>query len=180
MDLKISNDGANDSKPFQPKPESQQPNDKQFCSIFEFLPTIFFLYLTYNFGIVTYRSRNNPWDLAFVTSCYVELMLLFYCLRKDENLTADTPTKDSDKLKGVVWVLCTLLTCTFALRISQIMPWYMNIIIWGMSASVILLGFYFFFLIQCEDAQSANKYCKLDTDHKEEKKFCELSAEDKV
>ncbi|KAF3326899.1 hypothetical protein FCM35_KLT08529 [Carex littledalei] len=125
------------------------------------------------------HSNINLWDYAFVTSCYVELMLLFYCLRKHENMTADAPTDDRDRLKGVVWVLCTLLTCTFAWRISQILPWYLNIIIWGMSASVIVVGFYFFFLFQNEDSQLANKYCKLDTDHKEEKKF-KFSPEDKV
>ncbi|KAJ3701395.1 hypothetical protein LUZ61_005100 [Rhynchospora tenuis] len=179
MDSK-SNACAN-SNELQTEPVSQQPNDSGFClPVLSFFPTVAFLYLTYNFGLAAYRSRTNPWDLAFIISCYVELILLFLCMKQHENLTADSPSEQTDRLKIVVWILCTLLTFTFAWRISQIMPWYLNSIIWGMSASVILVGFYFFFLFNGDDEQLANKYSKFNSHDKEENGFCKLSLEEKV
>jgi Family of unknown function (DUF6490) len=177
-----SNAGADDiSKPLQLQQESQRSNSNRFLITLEFLPTIGFLFLTYNFATATYRSRNNPSDLAFIISCYVELILLFCCLKKHENLSTGTPTEQSNRLKGAVWVLSTLLTCTFTWRVSQIMPWYLNLIMWSMSASVIVVGFYFFFLFKGEDAQLTNKYRKLilHSDNKGDG-LCELCPEEKV
>ncbi|KAJ4794848.1 hypothetical protein LUZ62_046094 [Rhynchospora pubera] len=177
MDSKQSNACANCNEQPESEPVSQQHNNSRFA----FFPIIAFLYLSYNFGLAAYRSRSNPWDLAFIISCYVELILLFLCLKKHENLAADAPTECRYRLKVVVWILCTLLTFTFAWRISQIMPWYLNVIIWAMSASVILVEFYFFFLFRGDDAQLANKYSKLDShDDTEENGLCKLSPEEKV
>ncbi|KAF3326900.1 hypothetical protein FCM35_KLT08530 [Carex littledalei] len=152
----------------------------RFWITFGYLLTIYLLFAQYNLAISLYSPRNILWSLVFMTTSYAELMVLFSCLRKHEHLTVDAPTEDrSYRLKRLVWILCFLVTCPFTWRISQTVPWYMNIIIWGMSVSLLVVEFYFFFLFQSEDAQLANKICKLDTDHKEENKFCELSPEDK-
>ncbi|KAJ4765962.1 hypothetical protein LUZ62_076337 [Rhynchospora pubera] len=179
MDSKSSACVSSNELPTEPASD-QQPSNSGFCLTFSFFPTIAFFYLTYNFGLAAYRSRTNPWDLAFIISCYLELILLFLCLKKHENLTSDSPNEQRDRLKVVVWILCTLFTFTFAWRISQIMPWYLNVIIWGMSASVILVGFYFFFLFKDDDAQLTNKYSKLNSHDTEENGLCKLSPEEKV
>jgi Family of unknown function (DUF6490) len=164
MELKSTAGGSN-SKPLQSEPESQQPNNSNgFRVTIEILPITAFVFLTYNFCIATYRSRNKPWDLSFLISCYVELVMFFCCLKKHENLPADASTELRDRVKGAVWVLSTLLTCTFIWRISQIMPCYLNVIMWSMSASVIAVGFYFFFLFKGEDPQLWSKYSKLDSE----------------
>ncbi|KAJ3701399.1 hypothetical protein LUZ61_005104 [Rhynchospora tenuis] len=133
---------------------------QRLCEYFKFFHMIAFLFLTYNAVLAIYRSRENPWDLAFLISCYAELILLFWCLKKFENLGADAPVEHRHWLKVVVWILTTLLTVTFAWRVSQIMPLCLKFVVWGMSGSVIASGFYAFFIFN-GDVKGANDYYKL-------------------
>ncbi|KAJ4794849.1 hypothetical protein LUZ62_046095 [Rhynchospora pubera] len=144
---------------------------------FDFFHVITFLFLTYNAVLSSYRSRGNPGDLAFVISCYGELILLFWCLKRYENLGADAPVEHKYRLKVVVWILTTLLTVMFAWRVSQIMPLCLKIVVWGMSGSVIVAGFYAFFIFS-GDVKGANDYCKLG-DEKHEL-YDSLNPEEKV
>ncbi|KAJ3701396.1 hypothetical protein LUZ61_005101 [Rhynchospora tenuis] len=138
---------------------------------------IAFAFLTYNAVLSIYRSRGNPWDLAFVISCFAELILLFWCLKKFENHGADVPLERKHQLKVVVWVLTTLLTVTFAWKVSLIMPLCLTLVIWGMSASVIIAGFYAFFIFN-NDVKGGTDYCKLGD---KQNKLCEqLNPEEVV
>jgi Family of unknown function (DUF6490) len=133
----------------------------RFCKHFDLFPFIAFGFLTYNAIMSIYRSRGNPWDLAFVISCYVELTLLFFCMKMRENLGADATAEHVHWLKIVVFILTTLLTVTFAYRVSLIMPFLLKLVVWGMSGSVVVAGFYAFFIFD-RDVKGANGYCKLD------------------
>jgi Family of unknown function (DUF6490) len=134
---------------------------------FDLFPFIAFVFLTYNAVMSVYRSRGNPWDLAFVVSCYAELTLLFFCMKMRENLGADAPEERVHRLKIVVFILTTLLTLTFAYKVSLIMPFFLKLVVWGMSGSVIAAGFYAFFIFD-RDVKGANGYCKLEDRSPEE------------
>ncbi|KAF3326897.1 hypothetical protein FCM35_KLT08527 [Carex littledalei] len=152
----------------------------RLCKYFDFLSTISFLFLTYNAVQSIYRSIAKPWDLAFVISCYAELTLLHVCLKIRENLSTDAPIEHKHRLKIAVWILISLLTTTVAYRVAQIMPLSLKIVIWGMSGSVIVAGFYAFFIFD-KDVKEANGYCKLDKTEENVNKFHEqLSPEEKV
>lgn len=163
-----------------PVEEQSNHNVLRFCMQFDFFHFIAFVFLTYNVVLSIIRSRGNPWDTAFVISCYVELILLFLCLKKRESLGADAPAEQIHRLKIVVWVLTTLLTLTFAYRVSLIMPLSLKIVIWGMSGSVIAAGFYAFFIFD-KDVQGTNGYGKLDNAEEQENLYHnQLSPEEKV
>ncbi|KAJ3709205.1 hypothetical protein LUZ61_012910 [Rhynchospora tenuis] len=158
----------------------EQNNDRvnRLCKLFDFFHVIAFLFLTYNAVLSVYRSRGNPWDLAFVISCYAELILLFLCLKKYENLGADALVEHKCRLKIVILVLTTLLTIMFAWRVSKIMPLCLKIVIWGMSGSVIVAGFYAFFIFNGE-IKEGNDYSKL-AEKENELYYDQLNPEEKV
>ena len=115
--------------------------------------------------MAAYRSRHNPWDLAFVISCYTELSLLFsvfWCLRLRDDLGDNAPPEKIDWLKLVLFVLLTLLIVTFACRVSLFIPLSSKIVVWAMSGCVIAAGFYAFFIFDWDDREANNGYCKLD------------------
>ncbi|KAJ4794851.1 hypothetical protein LUZ62_046097 [Rhynchospora pubera] len=185
MDSKISNTTtvvatADDSMPGKiPFQEQTKFRMQRLCECFKFFHKIAFLFLTYNAVLSIYRSRENCWDMAFVISCYAELILLFWCLKKYECLSADAPLEHKYQLKVVVWVLTTVLTVSFAWRVSQIMPLCLKIVVWGMSGSVIVAGFYAFFIFN-GDVKEANDYSKLAEQDKELYYDLQLNPEDKV
>ncbi|KAJ1685470.1 hypothetical protein LUZ63_016860 [Rhynchospora breviuscula] len=150
---------------------------QRLCECFKFFHRITFLLLAYNAVLAIYRSRENCWDMAFVISCYAELILLFWCLKKYEYLGADAPLEHKYRLKVVVWILTTLLTVTFAWRVSQIMPLCLKIVVWGMSGSVIVAGYYAFFIFN-GDVKGDNDYCKLGDEKNE--LYDQLNPEEKV
>lgn len=82
--------------------------------------------------------------MAFVAFSYVDLVLLFCCLRWFESAAPGSPTRG--KLKVAVWVLTTLLTLAFSYKVAAIMPVPVQILVWGMAGATILGGFYAFFL----------------------------------
>lgn len=183
MDSKGSTPATKDENLQQANLRFQEHNNHtvpRFCNHFDLFPVIGFVFLTYNVAISIFRSRGKPWDLAFAISCYVELILLFWCLKLRENLGADAPVEHIKWLKIVVFVLTTLLAVSFAYRVSLIMPMCLKIVIWGMGGSVIVAGFYAFFIFD-EDVKGANGYCKLDNTEENEDKFHDqLSPEEKV
>lgn len=152
----------------------------RLCKRFELLPIIAVVFLTYNTVLAIIRSKDNPWDSAFVTSCYVELILLFFCLKKRERLGDNASVEQIHRLKVVVWILTTLLTVTFSYRVSLIMPLFLKVVIWGMSGSVIAAGFYAFFIFD-QDVQGDNGYQKIDNDAEKDNKYHnQLTPEEKV
>jgi Family of unknown function (DUF6490) len=171
MDLK-SNAAtvANKQHPELPFQNQNNPKGNQFHKHSGMSPFIAFVFLTYNAAISVYGSRGNLWYLAFVLSCYAKLAMHFWCLKMRQNLGADAPLQHMLRLKIAVWILTTLVTVTFAYKVSPLMPLCLKIVVWAMSGSVILAGFYAFFILD-KDVKGANGYCKLDCVHGEERKM---------
>jgi hypothetical protein len=98
-------------------------------------------------------------DLAFVAFVYADLAALFWCTRRAELLAATAAAPPSSpgtvqddrsrRLQVAVWVLSTALSCSFAYRVSLILPPALVLVVWAMASSVVLVGFYV--LVLCED-----------------------------
>lgn len=121
---------------------------------FSWLTALGFLFLTFNSGMAIYRSNGDPAAVAFVAFSYVDLVLLFCCLRWFEKAAPGSPARGN--LKVAVWVLTTLLTVVFSYKVATIMPMPVQILVWGMAAATVLGGFYAFFLhregkVSCSD-----------------------------
>jgi len=111
---------------------------------FSWLTALGFLFLTFNSGMAIYRSNGDAAVVAFVAFSYVDLVLLFCCLRWFERAAPGSPARG--QLKVSVWVLTTLLTVAFSYKVAAIMPVPVQILVWGMAAATVLGGFYAFFL----------------------------------
>ncbi|CAL9080642.1 unnamed protein product [Musa textilis] len=81
-----------------------------------------FLFLTFNSLITAYRSRGDPGGLAFVSFCYFDLLMLFFCLRQLERMDPDDPPVHKKRTLAAVWVLFTALNLAFAWRAAVILP----------------------------------------------------------
>ncbi|KAJ3701390.1 hypothetical protein LUZ61_005095 [Rhynchospora tenuis] len=104
-----------------------------------------FSMLTCNSVLAIYRSKEDAWSVAFVVSAYFALLLLFWCLRSYER-TAPNYAAQRWILKVAVWLLSTFLTAMFSYKVALLMPWPVALIVWGMAGTVILGGFYAFFI----------------------------------
>ncbi|KAJ4806934.1 hypothetical protein LUZ62_019500 [Rhynchospora pubera] len=107
-----------------------------------------FAFLAFNSGMAVYRSRDDIWSVLFVVSSFLDLLLLFYCLKKFERTPRDSPTRGH--LKIAVWSLSTFLTLMFSYRVAALMPLAVAIIVWVMSLGTIGAGFYLFFIYKEE------------------------------
>ncbi|KAF8652124.1 hypothetical protein HU200_063074 [Digitaria exilis] len=121
---------------------------------FGWLTALGFLFLTFNSGMAIYRSNGDPAAVGFVAFSYIDLVLLFCCLRWFENAAPGSPARG--KLKVAVWVLTTLLTIVFSYKVATIMPMAVQILVWGMAAATVLGGFYAFFLHREGKVSSSN------------------------
>jgi hypothetical protein len=111
---------------------------------FSWLTALGFAFLTFNSGMGIYRSNGDAAAVAFVAFSYIDLVLLFCCLRWFETAAPGSPARG--KLKVAVWVLTTLLTIVFSYKVAAIMPFAVQILVWGMAGATVLGGFYAFFL----------------------------------
>ncbi|KAG8094578.1 hypothetical protein GUJ93_ZPchr0012g20563 [Zizania palustris] len=113
---------------------------------FSWLTLLGFAFLTFNSGMAIYRSDGDIAAVAFVVFSYVDLVLLFVCLRQFERSEPNSPARGH--LKVAVWVLTTLLTVVFSYKVAAIMPLPVQLLVWAMAVATILGGFYAFFLHQ--------------------------------
>lgn len=111
---------------------------------FSWLTALGFAFLTFNSAMAIYRSNGDAAAVAFVAFSYVDLVLLFVCLRWFEKAAPGSSARG--KLKVAVWVLTTLLTFVFSYKVAAIMPVPVQILVWGMAAATVMGGFYAFFL----------------------------------
>ncbi|URE01469.1 hypothetical protein MUK42_20539 [Musa troglodytarum] len=118
----------------------------------QWLPALGLAFLTYNSAAAVYRSIDEPWAVAFVVVAYVDLLLLFWCLRKFERCFEAGSAADRPRLKAAVWCLATLLTLMFSYKVAVIMPLPVAVMVWSMAATVCLGGFWALFL--CEEPSS--------------------------
>ncbi|XP_065016667.1 uncharacterized protein LOC135643535 [Musa acuminata AAA Group] len=120
-------------------------------------------FLSINSLTALYRSRDDPWNAAFILASYLVLLALFLCLR-----LFDSPHPDSLKRRGAlkmaVWTLSTILVAMFSYRVAAIMPFPVAILVWCMSGLTISGSFYAFFVHQSQDDDSCgapSKPCKV-------------------
>ncbi|RLN12723.1 hypothetical protein C2845_PM09G16930 [Panicum miliaceum] len=111
---------------------------------FSRLTALGFVFLTFNSGMAIYRSDGDAAAVAFVGFSYLDLVLLFCCLRWFERAAPGSAARG--QLKVAVWVLTTLLTAAFSYKVAAIMPFPVQLLVWGMAAATVLGGFYAFFL----------------------------------
>ncbi|CAN6353955.1 unnamed protein product [Urochloa humidicola] len=131
--------------------------------------------LAWSFARSAWRARGDPRDLAFVAGSGAVLAALLWCLRLAERLTPGSPAALRRRLQAAVWFLSTVLSCAFAYRVSLVMPAALVIIVWCMTAFVVLAGFFMLVLCNCEgqqyrrcldevDAGDAKPFYKINTD----------------
>ncbi|KAF8727007.1 hypothetical protein HU200_019501 [Digitaria exilis] len=107
--------------------------------------------VAYSFVATAWRARNDPGDLAFVAGAAALLAALLACLRRAERLTPDSPAEERRRVQAAVWLLSTVLSCAFAYRVAAIMPMAVAVLVWCMTALVVLVGFCL--LVLCKDEQ---------------------------
>ncbi|RWW28866.1 hypothetical protein BHE74_00054814 [Ensete ventricosum] len=111
-------------------------------SIFDWLPKLAFMFLTVNSLNSAYRSCYDPSALAFVAFSYVNLILLFICLRRLEKLAPQNPLEHKKRTFAVVCVLATVLNAWQAVEIA--LP----------LLAVAMVGFYALIIYQHADGDS--------------------------
>ncbi|TVU07955.1 hypothetical protein EJB05_41334, partial [Eragrostis curvula] len=111
---------------------------------FSWLTLLGFAFLTFNSAMAIYRSNGDLAAIAFVAFSYIDLVLLFICLRWYEKAAPGSPTRGN--LKVAVWILTTLLTMAFSYKVAAIMPMAVKVLVWGMACATVLGGFYAFFV----------------------------------
>ncbi|KAG2625023.1 uncharacterized protein LOC120697602 [Panicum virgatum] len=129
----------------------------------------------YSFAIATWRSRREPRDLAFVAGSGA----LRACLRRAEGLTPASPAGERRRLQASVWALSTALSCAFAYRVAAVMPPVLAALVWCMTVSVVLTGF--FMLVLCKGQQQYQAVDNVDRDAaREGKQFDKISTADEL
>ncbi|GJN19342.1 hypothetical protein PR202_gb06609 [Eleusine coracana subsp. coracana] len=110
---------------------------------FPWLTAAGFGFLTFNSGMAVYRSHGDRETVAFVAFSYLDLLALFYCLRRYE--TAEAGSSLRDRLKIAVWLLTTALTLLFSFKVAAVMPPAVAVVVWLMAFGTVAGGFYAFF-----------------------------------
>ncbi|PAN04729.1 hypothetical protein GQ55_1G085600 [Panicum hallii var. hallii] len=110
------------------------------------LTIIGFAFLTFNSFMAVYRSNGDVGAIFFVVFSYLDLVLLFYCLRQYERTPPESPRREH--IKMAVWLLTTLLTAAFSYKVAAIMPLPVQVLVWAMAGATVLGGFYAFFIHQ--------------------------------
>lgn len=125
---------------FLPPEEPKDGKDDQ--PFFSWLSLAAFAFLTFNTAIAVRRSIDDHGAVAFAVVSYVDLLCLFWCLRRFER------ANEQDKwwLKVAVWLLASLLTGMFSYKVAAVMPWPVAAILWGMNCATTIGGFYAFFV----------------------------------
>ncbi|RLN08805.1 hypothetical protein C2845_PM11G00040 [Panicum miliaceum] len=103
-----------------------------------------FAFLTFNSGMAIRRSGGERGAVAFVAFSYLDLILLFACLRWYE--TAAPGSAARARLKAAVWTLTTALTVLFSAKVAAVMPAAVAVVVWVMAFATVAGGFYAFFL----------------------------------
>ena len=103
-----------------------------------------FILLTASSIAAIHRSHGEITETSFIVVSYLSLVLLFVLLRRFEAAPRNSPARGG--AKAGVWVVTALLAAVFSWRVSALMPWPVDAIIWVMAASTVLGGFYALFL----------------------------------
>jgi hypothetical protein len=144
------------------------------------------LAVTGNFAFAAYRARHRGRDLAFVLVTYSLLALLVGCVARLEHLRRDPAARVAERrwLRIAVWGVSVALVNTFAARVADAMPRLeLKLVVWGVTAVVLGLGFYFLFFSKdaggcCDDAEAGSG--QADTGRRPATASHVLSPEEKV
>lgn len=98
----------------------------------------------YSFAFAAWHARHDPQDLAFVAAVFFLLAALLLCLQ----LPAER------RVQAAVWALSTLLSCSFAYRVAGVMPPALAVLVWCMTAAVVLTGFFLLVLFKVQRCQA--------------------------
>ncbi|KAK8959420.1 hypothetical protein KSP40_PGU006109 [Platanthera guangdongensis] len=100
-------------------------------------------------GAALWRARDDPQSLCFALTSYIELGLLFLCIRSVERLPEEggaAAEKKRRRQKLAVWSLATALCVTFCFRVQKLLPPALAAAAWAMALAVSSGGFYLFFV----------------------------------
>ncbi|CAL4910067.1 unnamed protein product [Urochloa decumbens] len=130
----------------------------------------------YTLAATAWRVRHDPQELAFVVGCCVLLAALLVCLRRAERLAPGSPVAERRRLQAAVWFLTTVLSCAFAYRVSLAMPDVLVVLVWCMTAFVVLAGF--FMLVLCNRKDQQYHRCLDEVDASDDKPFDKIRHTD--
>ncbi|OEL16946.1 hypothetical protein BAE44_0022034 [Dichanthelium oligosanthes] len=136
--LKDMDEALLEQPAIRPAPEDREGHGPSLLTL------IGFAFLTFNSGMAVYRSNGDLSAISFVAFSYLDLVLLFYCLRCYERTPPESPRRE--RLKMAVWLLTTMLTAAFSYKVAAIMPFPVQVLVWAMAGATVLGGFYAFFL----------------------------------
>ncbi|KAJ1278528.1 hypothetical protein BS78_04G086700 [Paspalum vaginatum] len=129
------------------KEPANQPSPKNHDGHWPSLLTVVgFVFLTFNSAMGVYRSNGDIGAISFVVFSYLDLVVLFYFLRRFERTPPESPRREH--IKMAVWLLTTMLTTAFSYKVAEIMPFPVQLLVWAMAGVSVLGGFYAFFLYQ--------------------------------
>ncbi|KAG6531571.1 uncharacterized protein LOC122044428 [Zingiber officinale] len=135
------------SPPAAPRPPEEPKDGKNDYPFFSWLSLAAFAFLTFNTAIAVRRSIDDPGALAFTIASYVDLLCLFWCLRRFEGANE----RDKGLLKVAVWLLASLLTGMFSYKAAAVEPWPVAAILWGVNCVTTMGGFYVVFIMHREN-----------------------------
>lgn len=98
--------------------------------------------LAVNSGLAIYRARGDTAAVLFVAGSCATLLLLFACLRAYERAAPGSPARD--RARRAVWPLATLLTLSFAWKVTADMPpdsAAAAALVWGLAIATTAGGF---------------------------------------
>ncbi|TVU23664.1 hypothetical protein EJB05_26043, partial [Eragrostis curvula] len=98
-----------------------------------------FAFLTWSSASTVYRSGGDSEIVRFVVITYCDLLALFLCLRFFERMERGDPRRSL--VRATVWVLTSVLTVAFSMRLSVYLPPSLKIAIWLPSIATVAFGF---------------------------------------
>lgn len=113
---------------------------------YSWLPSLGFGILTYNSVRAIYNSNGDMGSISFVLVSYLDLLLLFWCIRLFEKTAPESPNRE--RIKIAVWILSTVLTVMFTSKVGAMMPFFVGLFISFVASASCLGGFYMLFLYQ--------------------------------
>ncbi|CAL4889171.1 unnamed protein product [Urochloa decumbens] len=130
--------------------DGQQPGSDAPCRdagrSFPWLPVAGFGYLTFSSVMALISSWPDPGAAAFVVLAYVDLVLLFLCLRWYER--ADPGSVLWEWLKRAVWLLTSALTLAFSYKVASVMPAAAAALVWVLGLATITGGLFALFCLK--------------------------------
>ncbi|EAY83447.1 hypothetical protein OsI_38659 [Oryza sativa Indica Group] len=109
-------------------------NDDHEGRGFSWLTAMGFACLTINSGMAVYRSQGDAGSIAFVTCSYVDLVLLFWVLRRFDGAAVSLQSRRK-RVLVTVWVLSGLLAVLFGWKVATVMPLPIAAVVWAMAVT---------------------------------------------